>query len=82
MAVLLFFDVGAEDAHFLIAIGLKVKAVLLAEAQLQEIIVEGLLAHLNFLGGIFEAVAHEIAIAIDSIVELAPEGHFLNDVRD
>lgn len=64
----LVLDVAAQDAHLLIAVLLKVKAILLAEAQLEQVVVEGLLADAHFGGRVLQTVAHEIAFTVDAVV--------------
>jgi hypothetical protein len=61
---------------------LKVKPILLSEPELQQVVVEGLLADADFGGGLLETVPDELALAENPVVEFAPEGNFLDDVGD
>lgn len=61
---------------------LKVKPILLPKPQLQQVVVEGLLADANFGGCLLQTVPDELALAKDAVVKLAPEGNFLDDVGD
>lgn len=61
---------------------LEIKVVLLAEAQLQEVIIERFLAHAYFRGCVFERVPDEVAFAQHSIIEPSPQTDFLDDLLD
>ena len=44
---------GAQGAHFVVFVLLEVEVILFAEAQLEEVVVEGLLGDVDLGGGIF-----------------------------
>lgn len=86
---LLLFHEAAEHANFFVAIRLKVKAILLAESQLQQVIIKTLLGHTDFLGRILKRPSLQLKLLLvlrirdhDAIVELSPGAHFLDDIRD
>lgn len=78
--LLLVLYEGAQDADFLVPIVLKIKPVLLAKSELQQIVVKRFFAHLNFGSSVFEREADEVSFAVDSVVQFAPQGHLLDDV--
>lgn len=60
---------------------LKVEVELFAESQLQKVVVEGFLAHINLLGCVFKSVADDLSFFIrHSIVQLTPQRNFFDDV--
>ena len=61
---------------------LEVKSVLLAESQLQEVVIKGLFGYVNFGCSILQGVPHKIAVSQDSIIKSAPETDFLNNFFD
>jgi hypothetical protein len=62
---------------------LEVEAELLAEPELQQVVVQGLLGDPNFLCRVFEGVPEQVAfVVVHTVVELPPETHFLNDLLD
>lgn len=61
---------------------LKVKAVLFAESELQEVVIKRFLADSYFSGSFFEAVSHLFAVYQDPVVQLAPESHTVDNVGD
>ena len=61
---------------------LEVKVILFAEAELKQVVVQRLLAHIDFGGGVFERVPNQVALAQHSVVQSPPEAHFLNDFLD
>jgi hypothetical protein len=79
---LLALDVAAERAHFLVAVLLKVKAVLLAKSKLQQVIVQRLFAHPHFGGRVLKAVAHEVSLPVNTVIEFAPKRNLFYDVGD
>jgi len=61
---------------------LKVKVVLFAEAQLQQIVIKRFLAHVYLLGCVLEGVSDELLVAQNTIVQTSPKTNFLNDIFD
>jgi len=83
LLVLVLADELAQDANIVALVLEKVESVHPTEPQLQQIVVEGLLGDAHKLGGVFEGVAHRLAIAqLNSVVELAPEGDSLDHEAD
>lgn len=82
MFLLLVLHEGAEGAHLLVPVLLKVKAVLLAKPQLEQVVVQGLLADANLAGSVLQRVPHQVSVSVDSVVEFSPQGDLLDDVGD
>jgi len=61
---------------------LKVKFILLAEAQLQEVIIKGLLAHTDFRRPVLQGVSNQVTVSQHTVVESTPKGHLLDDLLD
>lgn len=74
-------DEVSQDADLVIVVLIEVEAVAVAEADLEEVIIETLLADLDLAGSVLEGVAHLLVLVIDdSRVELAPLDHLVDDV--
>ena len=80
--ILHLLDEGAEHAHLRLLVLLKIKVVLLAEAQLQQVVVERLLRDVDLHGCLLERVAHHFAIVEHAVVQSAPQAHLLDDLLD
>ena len=59
---------------------LEVKCILLAEAKLQQIVIERLLGHINFQSSVLQGESDELTVLHDAIVKTAPEADLLDDV--
>ena len=78
---LLFLDIGAKDAHFVVLVLLEIEPELFAEPQLQEVVVQGLLRHPHLLGSVFERVPKQVSfVVVHTVVEFPPETHLLDDL--
>ena len=78
----LLLDEGAQGAHLVVLVLLEVEVVLFAEAQLQEVVVERLLAHVDLGRGVLQRVPHKIALPQNAIVESSPQAYLLDDFLD
>ena len=84
----MLLDEASEHADLLVSVLRKVESELLAKSQLQQIIVERFLAHLDLQSGIFQGPALQLLLARPlvlhkySIVELAPGADLLDDLLD
>ena len=58
----------------------EIELVLLAEAQLKEVIIERLLADSYFFSSIVERVAYHVSFFQYTVVEFAPQRYLLDDV--
>lgn len=81
-----FFDKASKHTNFFIAVSGKVKAKLLSKPELEQVVIKGLLRHLNFLGRIFEGPSLELKLPClcmrdnHPIIQLSPRAHLLNDI--
>jgi len=58
----------------------EVKAVSVAKAQLQKIVIETFLGYSDFRSRIFKRISDKFVSFLYAIIELAPEGHSLYDI--
>jgi len=72
----------SKDSDLFFLVLLEVEIVLFAEAHLKQIVVEALLGNTDLAGCVFERIAHQVSVANDSVVQLAPETDFLDDLFD
>lgn len=86
---LLFFDEAAEYTDFFIAIRLKVKAILLAESQLKQVIIKTLLGDTNLLGRVLKRPSLQLKLLLvlrvrdhHAIVQLSPGAYLFDDISD
>lgn len=60
---------------------LEVKVELLAEPELEQVVIKRLLADLHLLRSVFQGVADDLVVLIrDAVVKFAPEGDLLDNV--
>lgn len=78
----LFLDVATENANFIITVLLKVKSILLAKTQLEQIVIQTLFGYAHLSCCILQTVADKISLSVDAIVEFPPERNLLDDVGD
>ena len=84
----MLFNKAPEYANLLVTVLGEVESELLAESQLQQIIVERLFAYLDLECGVFQGPPLQLLLArllvLDkySIVQLAPSADFLDDLLD
>lgn len=79
---LLLLNKGAQSANFVVLVLLEVKVILFTKAELKQVVVQRLLAHIDFRGGVFERVPHQVPLSQHSVVQSPPEAHFLDDFFD
>ena len=79
---LLLLHEGANHAHLLLAVPLKVKAVLLGLPQLHQVVVERLLGDFDLLCGLFKGHLDKLAILHVARVEQAPHADGRDHVGD
>lgn len=78
--LLLILDERSKHTNLVVLMFLEVKAVLLAKAHLEQIVIKTLLGDANFACCVFQRVAHEVSVTNNTVVELAPETDLLNDL--
>jgi hypothetical protein len=62
---------------------LEIEAKLLSEAQLQQVVVEGLLRDSDLRGSVLKRISKQVPLGIlHSVVKFAPKGHFLDNILD
>ena len=76
----LLLHITSQYPHFLVPMLLEVKAILLAKSKLEQVVVQRLLAHTHLVSCVLETVANQIALSVNAVVQLPPQGNLLNDV--
>lgn len=76
---LLLLNKGAQSANFVVLVLLEVKVILFTEAELKQVVIQRLFAHIDFSGGVFERVPYQVPLSQHSVVQSPPEAHFLDD---
>jgi hypothetical protein len=61
---------------------LKVKSILLAKTQLEQIVIETLFGYAHLGCCVLQTVADQISLSVDAIVEFPPERNLLDNVGD